>query len=485
MQLLIISLIFIVAERIIPWRRQQHVLRSGSITDLLHFIFNGYVFYLGYAIVVGYVFALFTDLVRPTVIGEFLDTRLLTGQPIVLQFIILFLVQDFVMWTTHNILHRVPWLWEFHKVHHSIETMDWVGNMRYHWGEIVVYDLMRFVPILILGADSMLFVYIGIFNTVIGHFNHANIDVDLGPFRYVFNSPRMHLWHHDKSGPGSYNKNFAIGLSVWDWLFGTAYYPKPEEPEQPEALGFPGIEEYPKTFVGQQLYPLSKVWKGRALYTIMFMVLAAATLHAEGGGLRIDSAAQSVTFTAHIYPSRFNAPTSPTKNHHFIVWKGGAAARNALVEADVNDLEIQRALESLGGHTGDNLTLNTWDKRADRTNSDPDLRVRGTVVDVSLAWSGHSAVRASDIFVDHGGHGFDFHFGGHEKFISIWKSGCVVCLESCPGGRVSNARYTIRDQYDGTARFDLNRKLLPTDGTLVTVTLKLVPQASGPHGRRR
>jgi len=485
MQLLLISLIFIVAERLIPWRREQHAIRTGSLNDLFHFVFNGYLFYMVYSIAVGYVFAFFTELIRSTPVDAFLNTRLLTGQPIILQFIVLFLVQDFVMWSTHNLLHRLPWLWEFHKVHHSIETMDWVGNMRYHWGEIVVYDLMRFVPMTILGAEPILFVYIGIFNTVIGHFNHANVAVDLGPMRYVFNSPRMHLWHHDKSGPGSYNKNFAIGLSVWDWLFGTAYYPKPGEPEQPEALGFPGIENYPKTFIGQQLYPLSKAWKGRALYSIALMLLlSAATVYAQGSGLRIDTAARSVTFTAHIYPSRFNAPSS-TKNHHFIVWKGGSAAKNALIESDVNDLEIQRALESLGGHPGNNLTLDTWNKRADSTSADPDLRVRGSIVDVSVIWSGHAPVRASDIFVDHGGHGFDFHFGGHEQFIRTWKSGCVVCLESCPGGRVSNARYTIRDLYDGTARFDIDRASLPPDGTLVSVTLKLLPTPSGPHGRRR
>jgi len=47
----------------------------------------------------------------------------------------------------HNLLHRVPWLWTFHKVHHSITTMDWIGNWRFHWMEIVVYKTLQWLPL--------------------------------------------------------------------------------------------------------------------------------------------------------------------------------------------------------------------------------------------------------------------------------------------------------------------------------------------------
>ena len=39
--------------------------------------------------------------------------------------------------------------------------------------------------------------------TAWGDFNHANLDVELGPLGYVLNSPRMHLWHHDQSNAGA------------------------------------------------------------------------------------------------------------------------------------------------------------------------------------------------------------------------------------------------------------------------------------------
>jgi sterol desaturase/sphingolipid hydroxylase (fatty acid hydroxylase superfamily) len=472
---LLISVLFVVLERLLP-RRPQAAARAGIVTDVAHWLFNGYLFYaLIYGAVSGLAFEWFTRTVRSAGFGSVIDLRLLTGQPLWLQFILLFLVQDFLMWCTHNLLHRVPALWAIHRVHHSITTMDWIGNMRYHWGEIAVYNSVMFLPVMILGADASLFLWINIFNTFIGHFNHANLRVSLGPLKYVFNSPEMHIWHHDKDGPGSHNKNFAIGLSVWDWIFGTAYMPAADQPAEPRALGFAGIEEFPRTFVGQQLLPLSRRWRGRALYTMIVLALLATTCAGQtrSGAVTIDRKARSVSFTATVHPARYNGAASTLKDHHFIVWKGGRAAANALVAADANDLDVQRALESLGATAGNNLTADSWDKRADPASADPDLHVSGSALDVTIAWAGHAAVKAGDIFVDRGGRGFAFKLGGNESLIPTWRSGCIVCLESCPGGRSSNAAYTMRDLYAGRARFDLRTGVLPAEGTVVTVTMRV------------
>lgn len=192
------------------------------------------------------------------------------------------------------------------------------------------------------------------------------------------------------------------------------------------------------------------------------------------GTVAIDSLDRTVTFTGTIYPSQFNSWRSWPQNHHFIVWQGGRSSNNALIEADASDLDVGRALRSLGAVAGDNLTLDSWDARQEPGNSDPDLHVEGTVVDVVISWGDSASVRAGDILVDHGGKGFEFRFGGHEKFVPVWKSGCIVCLESCPGGRISNARYTLRDyQYD-VATFDPRHHMLPEDGTPVVVTLKVM-----------
>lgn len=476
MTYLIISVLFLAAERLLPERRQQPMVRRGILTDLFHWVFNGYIFYLGYSIVTGLAFEWFTNAARATGFGEMLNIRAMTGWPLWTQFILLFLVQDFLMWCTHNLLHRVPFLWSIHRVHHSIETMDWIGNMRYHWGEIVVYNLVMFLPLMILGADPSLFIYINIFNTFIGHFNHANLRVNLGPLRYLFNSPGMHVWHHAVEAPGRHGRNFAIGLSLWDWIFRTAYLPKEGEPQHPEALGFAGMENFPKTFWGQQLFPASRAWRGTALFSLLFLLLNASTAcdaQVKGGGVSVDRARGSVSFAGTLHPGAYNGSGGGTQHHHFIVWNGGKAAPNALIRGEANDLDVQRALESLGAKAGNNLTTDAWEKRSDRSNPEPDRHVEGSPVDVLVAWSGHAPVRAAGFFIDRGGKGFEFRLGGHERLIPSWRSGCIVCLESCPGGRVSNARYTLRDLYDRTARFDLRKDALPADGTPVTVTLVL------------
>ena len=76
----------------------------------------------------------------------------------------------------------------------------------------------------------------------------------LGPFmKYIFNSPEMHIWHHSYELPADRQRgiNFGISLSLWDWLFGTAYIPHDGRDIR---LGFPGVEEFPEGFVGQELH---------------------------------------------------------------------------------------------------------------------------------------------------------------------------------------------------------------------------------------
>ena len=119
----------------------------------------------------------------------------------------------------HNALHRVPFLWTFHKVHHAITTMDFVGNFRFHWMEIVVYKTAQWLPLALLGASGEAAFVVAVFGTFWGDLNHANLNVGLGPLGYVLNSPRMHLWHHDASDEGGVAKNFGIVLSLWDFLF--------------------------------------------------------------------------------------------------------------------------------------------------------------------------------------------------------------------------------------------------------------------------
>ena len=62
----------------------------------------------------------------------------------------------------------------------------------------------------------------------------------------------MHIWHHSYELPDDrkYGINFGLTLAIWDYIFGTAYIP---HNGQDIRLGFPDIEEFPQSFVEQNL----------------------------------------------------------------------------------------------------------------------------------------------------------------------------------------------------------------------------------------
>lgn len=144
-------------------------------------------------------------------------------------------------------------LWEFHKVHHSITELDWIGDWRFHWGEIVVYRSLLYVPAALLGVRGDAMFWVGIVNTLGGHFAHANLNWRIGWLRYIVNSPELHAWHHNHPDCGPVNRNFALTLAAWDWLFGTAWLPD----HDPDRLGFAGIEQYPEQVPGQWVAPFA------------------------------------------------------------------------------------------------------------------------------------------------------------------------------------------------------------------------------------
>ena len=253
--LLTLSLLVLLLERLRPWRRQR-LWRPKFGQDLFWLIFNGHFAGLGIA----YATVLLTEPVRPA-FASLQELGLVAQQALWVQFTTCLLLKDLVEWGIHNLLHRVPWLWEFHKLHHSIEQLDWIGNFRFHWMEIVVYRSLSYLPLVVLGVEGRIFLWIAVLTTLIGHLNHSNLSLTWGPFRYVLNSPRMHVWHHDRDWPAAHPRgvNFAIVFSLWDWLFRTAWWPSVSEApaQQPARLGFPGMERFPNGLLARLVYPIA------------------------------------------------------------------------------------------------------------------------------------------------------------------------------------------------------------------------------------
>lgn len=276
--------VFVMAlERLAPWRPQQRQLRPYLWSDLLHLVFNGH--FLGvlvYGVYTGFVHAPLVALLDRAGLASALYAGAASLWPTAVQVVVALVVVDFTQWLVHNLLHRVTALWQIHKVHHSIVDgeMDFIVSFRFHWLEVVVYKSVLYVPLAFFGFGMEAIFFHAVFGTLIGHLNHANVDIGWGPLRYVLNSPRMHIWHHDYEGDEKTTKNFGIILSVWDWIFGTAHLPD----HPPARLGYAGVEAMPRDFLSHAAWPLSASPRGRtAMSSVLGVVVLGALFVASRG----------------------------------------------------------------------------------------------------------------------------------------------------------------------------------------------------------
>jgi len=247
--LVVLSLLVWVLEILFPWRKNQSIFRKDFWLDFFFMFFNFYIFNLVIFIAFSkFVTKLVYDISGADITG--VSVFDMSGLGWGWQMLIFFLATDFIQWFTHVLLHRFEFLWRFHKVHHSVEEMGFAAHLRYHWMETVFYTPMKFIAVMFIGgfAPEQAFI-IYFFTIAVGHLNHANLGWSYGPLKYVFNNPKMHIWHHAKDLPNErrFGVNFGITLSVWDYIFGKNYIPSSG---RDIPLGFSGMEKFPKRFLG-------------------------------------------------------------------------------------------------------------------------------------------------------------------------------------------------------------------------------------------
>ncbi|MEJ6404959.1 sterol desaturase family protein [Yoonia sp. 2307UL14-13] len=186
---------------------------------------------------------------------------------ILYMFVVVALV-DLTAYSIHYLQHRVPILWEFHKVHHSPEVMHPISNFREHPFDNVAYTIgvglvtglivggvnttLGYLPNMpvLLGAPLMSF----LFNLGGYHLRHSHIWLRWpGRWSMVFPSPAHHHVHHS-CHPDHLDKNFAFIFPLWDVLFKTYHMP---DDDRDVKFGIHGAAEDEYT----------SIWR---LYTIPF-----------------------------------------------------------------------------------------------------------------------------------------------------------------------------------------------------------------------
>jgi hypothetical protein len=210
----------------------------------------------------------------------------------------------------------------------------------------------------------------------------------------------------------------------------------------------------------------------------IFLLLAFTIAGASSADLAIDRKAREVRISAKVQPHAMDRPFG-VQGHHAIVWKGGRSKFWALFVADASDRDVRRALDSLGAKRGENLTLDTWNAREDESSREPDKRVEGSRVEVFVEWKGSPRVPLASLLAEEGkpAPSLDFRYGGNERWQKDFKSGCIVCLYSCPGGAIGNHAHPIRDYVRDGVVYASRADRLPPSGTKVTIILKVSTQS--------
>ena len=253
------SLLIWLAEVFFPWRKNQPLVREHFWLDAFYLFWNYFLFTLiAYNAISMVAVNAFNDFLSIFGIKNLVALNVATW-PKWSQLVFIFVFRDFMQWAIHRLLHNVKWMWEFHKVHHSTKEMGFAALMRYHWMENIIYRTLEYIPLAMIGFGISDFFIVHIFTLVTGQLGHANLKINLGPFKYLFNGPQMHLLHHAKYMPQAHPNgfNYGITLSVWDYIFRTNYWPK-DDKYLP--IGLPDDDGMPEDFIGQNIQPFKKIF---------------------------------------------------------------------------------------------------------------------------------------------------------------------------------------------------------------------------------
>lgn len=242
----LIAVLFVLVvpfEKAMPRHKGQRVRRPAIGTDLAHGLVTPIVAPAG--LVVAGALGVFSLAWLPG-----LALRPLVGQiPSLAQMLLGLVLFDLLIYWTHRFSHEVPFLWRFHAIHHSTETLDWVSGLRGHPFDGVILA-PAFVFLLAAGFSPEYAGAITVIQILSGLFLHANVRWRLRPLHRLIITPEFHHWHHTNE-PTAMHSNYSVFLPIWDIAFGTYFMPANRRPETY------GVDEYiPSGVVGQLLWPL-------------------------------------------------------------------------------------------------------------------------------------------------------------------------------------------------------------------------------------
>jgi sterol desaturase/sphingolipid hydroxylase (fatty acid hydroxylase superfamily) len=170
-------------------------------------------------------------------------------------------LMDYTLYVWHVLIHRVPFLWRFHQVHHVDLDLSASTALRFHFGEMALSVPWRAAQVAIIGTSPRALSIWQDFLFLSVMFHHSNLRLPADWERLLVRllvTPRMHGIHHSIVAEET-NSNWSSGLTVWDWLHGTlkldipqkavtigvAAYRDASEVTLPKLVEMPFVEQRP------------------------------------------------------------------------------------------------------------------------------------------------------------------------------------------------------------------------------------------------
>ncbi|MBX3491571.1 MAG: sterol desaturase family protein [Parvibaculum sp.] len=176
-----------------------------------------------------------------------------TSLPFWAQLLLAILLLDAGISFAHFASHRIPLLWRFHAVHHSVRRMYGFNGLLKHPVHQLIEISVGTLPWLLMGIPQDVAI-VGAFAVAIQlHLQHSNFDMRPGPLAYLWAVAPVHRHHHIASATEG-DVNFGLFFTIWDVLLGTAQF-RSSDYIRAGQVGIAGRSDYPERYLAQLVEP--------------------------------------------------------------------------------------------------------------------------------------------------------------------------------------------------------------------------------------
>jgi sterol desaturase/sphingolipid hydroxylase (fatty acid hydroxylase superfamily) len=145
----------------------------------------------------------------------------LSDLSLISQFIIFFILSDFLRYISHYAFHKFDWLWVFHSVHHSSEQIDIFASFKHSWIEAFTNILLSCLLVQFFHTSVFVVIAVNMSFLYICFWQHSNINFKKFQIPFIKRlliTPSMHRKHHELTSADKHH-NLGFALSIWDQLF--------------------------------------------------------------------------------------------------------------------------------------------------------------------------------------------------------------------------------------------------------------------------